>query len=259
MNTKNSNVGYYRLLVVALLLCASVAHAQRGAFELTAGVGASINSAPSDNMPYKGNKIAPNYSALFNATYNIHRSMSAGVEVRSLQLSDKSDNLYLAGLPNTLVGGDGKRFVYAKNALSVCGVFNGKLNTYRGYYYGGAALGYGFTMHDAAQVKREKESFRTPGNGSGFVWGVQAGYTHGLTAVLGLNIEGALRNYSLNHSSASTFQPEIVFPANLQYNITAYTLTVGLKVRIVPKGKVQNDIPGMRGKGRSRTPRPAKR
>lgn len=260
MKTQNRRQRVYTLLFAILALGSTIAYGQRGAIELTAGAGLSINSAPTDNMPYKGNRVAPNYSALFNATYNIHRSMSAGLEVRSLQLSNKSDFVYTSSPISSLaIGGDDKRFVFAKNAMSVCGVFNGKLNGYRGYYYAGGALGYGFTVHDASAVKREKESFRTPSNGSGLVWGLQAGYTYGLTALLGINIEGALRNYTFNHSNATIFQPEVTFPNNLQYNITAYTLTAGIKVRIVPKGKVQNNIPSMRGKGRSRTPRTPRR
>lgn len=236
----------------AIITISATTYAQKGAYEITAAAGASINSAPSGSFPYKGNQIAPNFTAVLNGKYNFHRSMSAGIEVRTNTLSNKSDVLYTAGGFNSFVGGDNKRFVFAKNIMSFTALFNGKLNTYRGYLYAGPALGYGMLVQDATNWKSEKESFRTPDNGGGLVWGVQAGYTHGLTAVLGLNIEAALRNYSVAFNNAPGFVTTTFYPANTQYNITAYTVTVGLKVRIMPKYKPQNDIPAMRGNGRSR-------
>lgn len=246
------------IVLLFALMAGGGAYAQRGAIEITGAGGVSINSAPSGNMPYKGNKIALNYSALLNGTFNIHRSMSAGIEVRSLELSNKSSVVYL--IPSTniyapvTVGGENKRFVFAKNVMSVCGVFNGKLNTYKGYYYGGIAAGYGFAMQNASNWKSEKEAFRTPDKANGFVWGIQAGYTQGITSALGINIEGALRNYSLNYKNATGFFTGGYFPGNMHCNITAYTITVGLKVRIMPKYRPQNAIPAMRGKGRSIKP-----
>lgn len=229
------------------------ANAQRGAIELCPGAGISINSNPGDNMYYKGDRLTFNYSALFSCMYNFHRSMSVGLEYRVAELSRRHDGLYTTYMGTTI--GVGNKLVYSKAAMSVSAIFNAKLNTYRGYVYGGGALGYGFSNHNSATL-RNGEAYRTPAGGNGFVVGVQAGYTHGLTSVLGLNIEGALRNYTFNYDAGA---PEIRPYTNLKYNITAYSLTVGLKIRIMPQYKAQNAIPAQRGKGRSRPARVKRR
>lgn len=235
----------------AVCLCLNTAvTAQKGAIELTAGAGVSVNSTPTDNMLYKGDVLTVNYSTLFNASYNFHRSLSAGIELRVLELSRRSDAVFVRPYNAGTVGGDDRKFMYSKSAASVCGTFNGKLSVFRGYFYGGGAIGYGFSAHDYGRADFTKESYRTPDGGSGLVWGLQAGYTHGLSKVIGLNIEGAFRNYSLDYDYDIDYHLVPTGP-NLSYNITAYTLTIGLVVRIMPKYKAQNDIPAMRGSGRS--------
>lgn len=244
-NMKNSILAVAAGLFV-VGLSADTANAQLGAVEIAAGAGVSVNSNPGSNMYYKGDKLSFNYSGLLSGMYNVHRSMSVGIELRALELSRRHDGVYTTYL-GTDIGG-GKRFVYAKAALSACLLFNGKYNTYRGYWYGGAAAGYALSNHNSATLK-PNESYRTPAGGHGIVLGVQAGYTHGINSVLGLNVEGALRNYTLGYDAGA---PDIRPYTNLKYNVTAYTITVGLKIRIMPKYKAQNAIPAQRGKGRSR-------
>lgn len=245
------NAGSLSLCLCFLLLSPITVSAQRGAVEINAGGGLSVNSTPTDNMPFKGAKLTANYSTILCGVYNFHRSMSAGIEVRSLGLSRKSDiDLNTMGYTFGAVGGDNRKITYSANMVSVCAVYNAKLNTYRGYFYGGAAIGYGFSAHDDGRINPNTEVYRSPDGGSGVSWGVQAGYTYGISSALGLNFEGALRNYTLNYNSA--VYPSLLLAPDLSYNITAYTFTVGLKVRILPKYKAQNDIPAMRGKGRSR-------
>lgn len=237
-------------LCLLLSFLTYTATAQRGAFELAIGGGLSTNSNPGENMVYKGNRITwTNYSALLNGQYNFHRSMSVGIEVRSLELSRKSDGVYPVSYLKQSIGGDDRKFVYAKYMLSAAAIFNGRYNTYRGYFYGGGAAGYAASRHDSKSLNAQTESYRAPNGGDGFVLGVQGGYTHGITSVIGLNIEAALRNYTLYYDALA---PETRPYEDLHYNITAYTVTIGLKIRIVPKYAPQNDIPAQRGKGRSR-------
>lgn len=243
------NINLKSIGVAAILMSSISVYAQRGAIEIGVGAGSSINSSPGSNMAYKGNRIAwGNYSGLLNVAYNFHRSMSIGIEGRVMELSRKSDNIYPTYLKTT-IGGDDRKFVYSKSLLSAAVVFNGRYNTYRGYFYGGGAAGYAASRHDSKNIDASKESYRAPNGGNGMVLGVQAGYTHGITSVLGLNIEGALRNYTLAYDATA---PEVRPYTTLKYNITAYTLTIGLKIRIMPKYRMQNDIPAMRGRGRSR-------
>jgi hypothetical protein len=243
------NIRIKCITAVILVLASVSTHAQRRAIEIGVGVGSSINSNPGSNMAYKGNRIAwGNYSGLLNVSYNIHRSMSIGIEARSMELSRKSDNVYPTYLKTT-IGGDDRKFVYSKAMMSAAVIFNGRYSLYRGYFYGGGAAGYAASRHDSKNVNNKTESYRAPNGGNGFVLGVQAGYTHGINSVLGLNIEGAVRNYTMNYDALA---PEVRPYEKLGYNITAYTLTVGIRFRIMPKYRAENDIPAMRGKGRSR-------
>lgn len=236
-------------IVLSVSLLANNAYAQRGAVEIGAGAGLSINGNPGSNMVYKGNRMTIlNYSGVFNTSFNVHRSISAGIEVRSLELSRKSDVVYPTYLKTT-IGGDDRKFVYSKGAISACAIVNGKYNTTMGYFYGGAAVGYGISRHNSQRINTNKESYRAPDGGSGRVLGIQAGYTHGINSLIGLNVEWALRNYTLKYDAGA---PEVRPYENLRYNITANTLTVGIRFRIMPKYAPQNDIPPMRGKGRSR-------
>lgn len=235
--------------VISMMALPALSFAQRGAIEIGVGAGLSINSSPSSNMVYKGNRtVWTNYSGVLSTVYNFHRSMAIGVEARGMELSRRSDGVYPTYL-RTTIGGDNRKFVYSKALLSVGATFNGRYSTYKGYFYGGGAAGFAASRHDSKDIKTDKESYRAPNGGNGLMLGVQAGYTHGLTSVIGLNVEGALRNYTLSYDATA---PEVRPYTNLRYNITAYTITVGFKFRIMPKYRAQNNIPAMRGKGRSR-------
>ena len=248
---KNENSGMFRIVFVAALmsgLFTTGVYAQKGAIEVGLGGGVSINSNPGSNMMYKGNRMTLNYSSGLNVIYNFHRSVALGFDVRMMELSRISDQAYPTHLKTT-VGGDDKRFVYSKSLISACALVNGRYTTPRGYVYGGGALGYGLSRHDSKNLNAKTETYRAPDGGQGIVWGLQAGYTHGVNSVLGLYAEAALRNYTLSYDAIA---PEVRPYVLLNYNITAYTLTVGVKARIMPKYRAQNDIPPMRGKGRSR-------
>lgn len=234
--------------VISIIALPAMSYAQRGAIEIAVGGGLSMNSNPGSNMAYKGNRtVWTNYSGMVNTIYNFHRSMAVGIEVRGMELSRKSDAVYPTYL-RTTIGGDDRKFVYSKALLSAGAIFNGRYSTYTGYFYGGGAVGYAASRHDSKNLQADKESYRAPNGGNGLMLGVQAGYTHGLTSVIGFNVEGALRNYSLSYDATA---PEVRPYTNLKYNITAYTVTVGFKFRIMPKYRAQNNIPAMRGKGRS--------
>ncbi len=235
------------LVCFCLSLFSSIAFAQRGSIEIATGGGVSMNNAPTANMPFTGTRSPVNYVAQLNMLYNIHRNISAGIELRTMELSRKSDSGYYI-LHSGIVGGDDRKIVYSDMMMSVCGVINGKINVMRGYFYGGVSVGYAFNIHDAAKIKLTNESYRAPNDGSGLTWGPHLGFTYGVNHFMALYVEGAMRKYYLSYNS---FEPGLFPTEKLKYNITAYNFTVGLKFRIMPPRKVQNDIPGMRGQGRS--------
>ena len=246
----------YSIVFIAVLIFTNAAIAQKGAIEIVGMGGPSINSNPTSNMVYKGDQISMNYTAALQGLYNVHRSISVGIEFRNTELSRRSstsDSMHTTAV-NLKVGGDDKRYIYAKKLMAISLVGNGRLNLARAYLYGGVSLGYGFTGYNASK-RRPNETYRAPSGGNGFSFGIQAGYTYGLTSILAFNIEGSLRNYTLGYGNTAPG----VFPVeNLKYNITAYSVTVGLKIAITPKYKQQNYIPAFRGKGRSAQPRTPK-
>lgn len=236
------------LVCFCLSLFSSIAFAQRGAIELAAGGGVSMNNAPTANMPFTGTSSPLNYVTQFNAVYNLHRNIAAGIEIRSSELSRTTDSVY-----SPLIYGDGKKLVYSDMMITACAIVNGKVNVMRGYFYGGLAAGYATSLHDQTKLRTTSEIYRAPNDGKGFVWGIQGGFTYGINSFMGIYAEAALRTYHINHSnSLGTGLLPITNPnTELSYNITAYNLTVGVKFRIMPPRRVQNDIPGMRGQGRS--------
>lgn len=235
-------------LVLLLSLVVSTSFAQPGIIELGAGGGVSINSNPSDNMVYKGNRMPANYALYVNGQYNIGYNFLLGLEFRTCELARRSDDTFM-GPDKYIIGGDDRKFVYAKSMLSATIVANGKLNVARGYFYGGAAVGFGVARSVSDRLNYNSESYRAADGGLGPVLGAQIGYVHGLTPRLGLNAEIALRHYRLSY----TADAPLTFPyTDLKYNITAYQFTIGVKYRIFPKYKAQNNIPRQRGQGRSR-------
>ena len=89
--------GFLKAVVIAtcaIVWSVQVANAQLGAVEIAAGAGISVNSNPGSNMYYKGDKLSFNYSGLLSGVYNVHRSMSVGIELRALELSRRHDGVY---------------------------------------------------------------------------------------------------------------------------------------------------------------------
>ena len=153
------------VLVTSLSLMTVAAAAQRKAIEIGLGAGVSINSNPTYNMAYAGNRITPNYSALLNGLYNVNKYLSVGIEARVMELSRKSDSVYNTYL-FTKIGGDDKRFTYSKAMISGSAIANGKLVVNRGYAYAGVAVGYALSRQNS-QLLNANESYRAPDGGKG--------------------------------------------------------------------------------------------
>ena len=208
--------------------------------------GISTNSAPSDNIYYKSDKAAINYGGTLTVLYNFMDHMQYGIEAHVLELSGTSDKVYtgLNGLP---IGGDDKKFVYAKNDAAVCGVFNGRLDVGRGYVYAGAALGYNISRQSSTTLA-SNESYRTPDGGHGFVFGAQLGYVYGVSHKLGFFAEAAYRYIDLKYDAEA---PAIAPKTDLHYHLTAMPVMIGIRYRIL-NTIVDNHFQGEIGNRRSR-------
>jgi hypothetical protein len=196
--------------------------------ELGLGAGFSMNSKPSDNMPYKGDILTVNYAVSFDILYNISNNWQAGVDANVSELSRKSSVQYKTffGVP---FGNDDKKIVYAKNATSVSLLFNRKLNTTTGYAYGGLAVGYCGAKQDSKTLSGN-EGYRAPDGGKGPVFGLQLGYVYAVSARVGIYAQGALRYYHLSYDAA---EPTGTTNEHLKYNIIGYPVVFGFRIRFL--------------------------
>ena len=215
-----------RLAILFVILFPTSLYAQN--IEAGLGGGISTNTVPSSNMYYKFDNRTINYAGAFSLLYNFADYMQYGLECHLSEISGKSDIIY-NGPDNSPIGGNSKRFVYAKQDLSFCGIFNGKLNIGRGYIYGGGALGYNVARQRSTQFSAN-ESYRAPDGGNGIVFGAQLGYVVGITGKLGLFVEGAYRYVDLKYDAEA---PGISPKTDLHYHLTTYPFVIGIRYRIL--------------------------
>jgi hypothetical protein len=214
--------GLFLLFVAALPV---VSYSQN--IEVAIAGGISTNGAPSGNMYYATDKPLINYATAAQILYNFGDNVQCGIEMHVLELSGASDKTYV-GPYNTTIGGDNKRFVYAKPDISFCGVLNGRHNVGRGYIYGGMALGYGMAKNNPDKLN-DNEAYRAPNNGNGLVWGAQAGWVVGITGKIGAYVEVAYRYMDLNYKSSA---PKVDPQTDLHYHISALPMVIGIKYRL---------------------------
>ena len=211
--------------VVFFLLCIPIiCNAQNVELGINAGIG--TNTKPSDNMPYKGDLLTMNFAGSFIGLYNINKRWQAGLEFHSTQLSMKSTIPYTTYW-GVKIGDDDKKFMYAKNAASVCGVFNGKLFIDNGYGYAGVAIGYGATRHNSKTLNAD-ESYRAPDGGKGMVYGLQVGFVKGISELFAVNAQVALRHYNLEYDA---MEPTATTKENLNFKINSFPITLGIRFR----------------------------
>lgn len=217
-----------RTCIVLMAFFSSTAYSQNIEIGLSGGV--SMNSDPSDNMVYKTDKSAINYAGSASVLYNLTAHIQYGLQANVMELSGTSENVYAdVNHGFALIGGDDKRFVYAKNALLLCGVFNGKVNINRGYLYAGLALGYGISRQSSTTLS-SGESYRAPDGGNGISFGGQLGYVVGVSYRFGFFAELAYRYIDLKYDAQA---PAVHPSTDLHYHMAAYPFTIGVRYRIL--------------------------
>jgi len=222
-------------LLCCLAMLPAASFAQK--IELGLAGGISMNGKPSGNMPFKADKTAINYVATLTGLYNINNYIQAGLEVGASGLSGKTTITYTDVNGNPIKSED-KRFVYAKKALTLSAVANGKLSMGNGYGYAGIAIGYAGARHDSKKLN-DNEIYRAPDGGNGLLAGLQIGYVNGITKRLALSAQAALRYYSLRYDA------HVGAGETLKYNIIAFPLTVGIRYMLFSsetKEKERQDI-----------------
>jgi len=232
-----------RFYLLLILFIPFVTYSQNIEVGLAGGI--STNSSPSGNMYYSIDKWTINYAGSFNALYNFTDHMQFGIEAQVSELSGISDNTFVSPY-NTYIGGNNKRFVYARKDITICGVFNGKYNIGRGYVYGGAAIGYGMARHNADELS-SNESYRAPNGGAGLVAGGQIGWVIGINGRLGAFIEAAYRYMDLKYGTQA---PKETQQENLHYHLSAFPVIIGIRYRLF-NTIINNNYQRMKGENES--------
>jgi hypothetical protein len=214
-----------RFFIVCLLLQAFNSNAQ--SLELGLGGGFSINGAPSGgNMVYTTDESVVNYSGTMKLLYMNRSGWQFGLDGHVVELSGKSSKQYVSFYSQDSVGGDGKKFVYAKYAVSVAAVVNKMLPVGKDKFYVGLAIGYAGTRNNT-QERRSNESYKAPDGGKGMVLGGQLGYIATLSEKIALNVDVAIRHYNLKYDEATA--PLVVPTESLNYKILSVPVTFGIR------------------------------
>lgn len=194
-------------------------------YEIGIGVGASINSKPTNNMLFRGDVVAANYATDFTFLKNINTDWQIGFDLHVLELSRRSTITY--NNAGTDIGNDNKKFVYAKYAFAICAVANRKFHVDNNYFYVGAAMGAAIARNNSTET-RSDASYLAPDGGYGLCIGLQAGYTYNFSTRWALNFEVAARYYDLDYDAHA---PVIKPYTNIHYRIVAYPVTFGIRYR----------------------------
>lgn len=220
---------YFTLMKKVALLCllgiGLSAGANAQSLELGIGGGFSTNTSPSGNMLYQTDQSVINYAGTIKLLYTTASNIQFGLDASMVELSGKSSKKYKHFYYPDTIGGDGRKLVFSKYAPSICLVGNKILPINKSSIYIGLAAGYGFARNQT-DVTKANESYKGADGGHGLVLGGQIGYLGYLTEVLSLNVEVAVRSYSLKFDAPAPY----VYPKeDLHYGIVAIPITVGLR------------------------------
>jgi hypothetical protein len=242
-------------LILFALLIGVKAGAQE--FEGRVGGGFSINGTPSGNMAYKGDQSLMNYSTNLQLLYTTKNNWMLGLEGHMLELASKSTKKYLGYINGSYlldsIGGDDKKMVYAKYAVSICGVVNKRFDFNGGssYFYVGGAIGYASARNNAHRYQ-SNESYKAPDGGRGLCYGAQLGFAANVTEKIGIYLEAAMRFYNFDYRDAGA---PLVWksPDNsgevLKYSINAFPVTFGIKYTFM---KIQSNQYGTYNRDKTR-------
>lgn len=216
-------MGMKKLFLALAVSHSSLCFSQK--LELGLGIGASINTTPSGNLVFKGDKSTIKPAANLQALYNISERFQTGIELSVTGLSGKGKFTYIDSSGQEL-GTDVRRFIYAKTYASALAVFNVKFGDPYRYAYAGVALGYGVGRHDSKELK-PNEAFRTPDGGKGLAAGVQAGVVQSLGRHISVFGSLALRYHQMNYDTPIG---TCAITEKLSYTVMSVPVLVGIRI-----------------------------
>ncbi|RYE23802.1 MAG: hypothetical protein EOP51_09420 [Sphingobacteriales bacterium] len=214
-----------KVALLCLLGIGLTVGARAQSFELGIGGGFSTNTSPSGNMKYQTDQSVVNYAGTLKLIYTSASNFQIGLDGSLVELSGKSSKKYKHfQLPDS-IGGDGKKFVYAKYAPAICLIGNKLLPINKSAIYIGLAAGYGFARNQT-DIMKSNESYKGQDGGHGLVLGGQIGYLGTLSEKLALNIEVAIRSYNLKFDGPA---PYVTPQEKLHYGTVAIPITIGIR------------------------------
>lgn len=207
------------------------AFAQKAEVGVTGGF--ASNTAATGSIYYVGDKPVQSFAGSITFLANIPNThFQLGADVYGLGLANKASKQLDIPYFGRKLGGNGETFTYAKLAISVCPIFNYKLDfSEQGYVYGGLALGIAGSIADPQKASNSDGSsvtFRGINGGFGFTGGGQLGACYAVTPRIALNAEVALRYYHLTFSTS----PSYPNGPSVDLNTLAYPITFGIRYRM---------------------------
>ena len=230
-------------LLALPLFAAFTASAQPEAADYTSEVTLSGGIAPA-TVPfktyYRGGDMRLPYYASLNYHYNLNEAFQLGIAVGMTEWQS-SDDQHINTITNPNLASQRITYVYAERAFDVTARANWVIPTYNGAhqnsanFYVGVAAGAVFTLNNygtqyAQAGDRQGPEFKylrqyNYNSGTGFVGGIQAGFTKYLTMGLGLNVEVAPR-----YAYIKTINADLE-ANNENFGLLYFPVTIGLRVR----------------------------
>lgn len=187
-------------------------------------------------MKYVIDQSQGNYAATLKFIRTTSGNWQYGLDVQMMELSGTSSVSY-EGMNNPYidsVGGNTKKIVYAKNAVSINLVGNRALpfSGNKNYFYIGGAFGYGVARNNPREYATN-EAYNAPDWGHGLSYGGQVGLVLRLSDQISLNMEAAMRFFNFEYDHNFEYYaslPQLEPPTeNLNYSIMAVPVTFGIR------------------------------
>ena len=229
------------LLVTCALLACGTLSAQtyqpehRVIFGLNGGV--STTSIPMMSK-YTGTTAtwAPDVSIKAHYTLNDH--FEVGIDVGGTQWKVYDRSWHIIGPEYQSYGDQKVTYMFANTALNITPQFNVLFPIYGQYrlynkanIYVGGSFGALFTINDGGITYKNYNGVQYASQvdmapGTGFVAGVQVGYTHYITDLFGLNAE-----FAPKYANVKTVDPRYA-GGNQHFSLFYFPFTVGLRFRL---------------------------
>jgi len=199
--------------------------------------GMNITSLPRWSK-YTGTNSTWNPYVSVKAHYTLSDRFEIGIDINGSPWKTYDRSWHIIGPENQSYGDQKVTYNYADVAISILPQFNVKFPIFspyrffnKGDIYAGVSFGPVFTINDGGTTYKfynqiQYASKVNMGPGTGFVAGVQVGYTHYFSDLFGLNAEFAPK-YANVHTNDARFAG-----ANSHYMLFSYPFTLGLRFRL---------------------------